>query len=103
MGGKLPRWRSIISQLADQLNPLGERLVSAPAEAHGAAPLESVRVRFLGRSGEVTALRRGIGSLPPAERPEAGKVVNEAVTVWERLGGGAGRPVADAGPGGALG
>jgi phenylalanyl-tRNA synthetase alpha chain len=83
--GQGPSWSSTISQLADQLNALGERLVAALAAAHGAAALENVRIRFLGRSGEVTALRRGIGSLPPAERPEAGKVVNEAVAVWERL------------------
>jgi phenylalanyl-tRNA synthetase alpha chain len=40
-------------------------------------------VAFLGRSGEVTALRRGIGQLPAAERPGAGKVINEAVAAME--------------------
>ena len=39
---------------------------------------------FFGRSGEVTTLRRGIGQLPPAERPNAGKVINEAVERMER-------------------
>jgi phenylalanyl-tRNA synthetase alpha chain len=73
-----------VSQLADQLKALGERLDAALAGAHDLAALEDVRVRFLGRSGEVTAVRRGIGSLPASERPEAGKIINEAVATWER-------------------
>jgi phenylalanyl-tRNA synthetase alpha chain len=44
-----------------------------------------LRVRFLGRSGEVTALRRTIGTLPPAERPDAGKVINQAVASLEAM------------------
>ena len=52
--------------------------------AHDAATLEDVRVRFLGRSGEITSIRRSIGTLPPAERPEAGKTINAAVTALEQ-------------------
>ena len=47
--------------------------------------LESARVRFLGRGGEITALRRAIGTLPPAERPEAGRVINEHVAALEAM------------------
>ena len=32
---------------------------------------------------EVTGVRRGIGNLPPAERPGAGKVINAAVEAME--------------------
>ena len=46
------------------------------ADVGDEAAIEAVRVRFLGRSGEITTLRRGIGTLPPGERPEAGKVIN---------------------------
>ena len=42
-----------------------------------------MRVRFLGRSGEITAVRRSIGTLPPVERPEAGKTINAAVAGLE--------------------
>jgi phenylalanyl-tRNA synthetase alpha chain len=42
-----------------------------------------VRVRFLGRSGEITTVRRSIGTLPPPERPEAGKTINAAVAEFE--------------------
>ncbi len=48
-----------------------------------ASALDDVRVRFLGRSGEITLVRRSIGTLPPAERPDAGKIINAAVTQLE--------------------
>ena len=48
-------------------------------DAHSAVALEDVRVRFLGRSGEITQVRRSIGTLPASERPEAGKIINAAV------------------------
>jgi phenylalanyl-tRNA synthetase alpha chain len=58
-------------------------LHEALAEAGDDASLEAVRVRFLGRSGEITNVRRSIGTLPPAERPEAGKTINAAVAELE--------------------
>jgi phenylalanyl-tRNA synthetase alpha chain len=42
-----------------------------------------VRISYLGRNGEVTAVRRTIGTLPPAERPRAGKAINDAVAAME--------------------
>ena len=38
--------------------------------------LDSLRVRFLGKKGEVTSLLKGLGALPPDERPRAGQFVN---------------------------
>jgi phenylalanyl-tRNA synthetase alpha chain len=67
------------------LKDLSARLESALAGVHDAAALEPLRVTFLGRSGEVTAVRRSIGTLPPGERPEAGKTVNAAVVALEAL------------------
>jgi len=58
-------------------------LHEALAEAGDDASLEAVRVRFLGRSGEITNVRRSIGTLPSAERPEAGKTINAAVAELE--------------------
>ncbi|HMB71046.1 MAG TPA: phenylalanine--tRNA ligase subunit alpha [bacterium] len=40
------------------------------------AALESVRVRLLGRKGEITGHLRSVSSLPPAERPAAGQAWN---------------------------
>lgn len=40
--------------------------------------IESLRVRVLGRKGELTALLRNMGSLSPEERPKAGQIINQA-------------------------
>jgi len=60
-------------------------MTAALAEARDAATLEAVRVRFLGRSGELTAVSRAIGNLPAAERPAAGRVINAAKMRMESL------------------
>ena len=40
-------------------------------------PLEEIRVRFLGKKGELTAVLRGMGSLSAEERPVIGALANE--------------------------
>jgi phenylalanyl-tRNA synthetase alpha chain len=70
---------------AEQLDALRARLHAALEGAENAAALEAVRVQFLGRSGEITALRRSIGTLPPSERPGAGQVINEATAQFETV------------------
>jgi phenylalanyl-tRNA synthetase alpha chain len=57
-----------------------EREFLAALSSAGAdiAEIERVRVRFLGRKGELTALGKQLGSLPDAERPAAGRLINEA-------------------------
>jgi len=72
-----------MSSLEDNLAALTARFDEAVANAPDAHALDEVRVAFLGRSGEVTGVRRGIGALPPAERPNAGKVINAAVEALE--------------------
>jgi phenylalanyl-tRNA synthetase alpha chain len=55
------------------------------------AAIEEVRIRFLGRKGEVTALMKGLGKLPKEERPAAGKEINllkkRIVSALERSAG----------------
>jgi phenylalanyl-tRNA synthetase alpha chain len=45
--------------------------------APDAGELEAVRLRYLGRKGEVTALLREVASLPADARPHAGKAWND--------------------------
>jgi phenylalanyl-tRNA synthetase alpha chain len=40
--------------------------------------LERVKARFLGKSGALTELLKGLGRLPPADRPAAGGRINQA-------------------------
>ncbi|GHC20606.1 phenylalanine--tRNA ligase alpha subunit [Kushneria pakistanensis] len=57
-------------------------VVATATEAIDAAEdiraLEDIRVRYLGKKGEVTALLKGLGKLPAQERPAAGEVINQA-------------------------
>jgi phenylalanyl-tRNA synthetase alpha chain len=85
------------SALAEQLDALAARVREALARVADDAALEDARVRFLGRSGEITAVRRSIGTLPPPERPGAGKVINEAAVALEELFAQRSRELANAG------
>ena len=40
--------------------------------------LFELKMKFLGKTGEITALLKGMRDLPPEERPEMGKVINSA-------------------------
>ncbi len=42
------------------------------------AELENVRIKYLGKKGELTLVLRGMGSLPAEERPVVGSLVNKA-------------------------
>ncbi len=39
--------------------------------------LENIRVKYLGKKGELTQILRGMGALSQEERPIVGKVANE--------------------------
>ena len=48
--------------------------------------LDQVRIRYLGRKGELTQLFKGLGRVPEQDRPEAGRLLNEAkIEVENRL------------------
>ena len=41
------------------------------------ADLEAIRIRFLGKKGELTSVLRGMGALSAEERPKVGQLANE--------------------------
>ncbi len=47
--------------------------------------LEQAKARFLGKAGALTDLLKGLGKLPPEEKPKAGASINEAKTRVEAL------------------
>ncbi|MBE6608064.1 MAG: phenylalanine--tRNA ligase subunit alpha [Ruminococcaceae bacterium] len=49
----------------------------ALANANDDGALESIRVGYLGKKGELTAVLRGMGKLTPEERPIIGQLANE--------------------------
>jgi phenylalanyl-tRNA synthetase alpha chain len=72
-----------MTDLTQLLADLLQRFAADADAASGVQALENVRISYLGRNGEVTAVRRTIGTLPPAERPRAGKAINDAVAAME--------------------
>lgn len=50
----------------------------AVAQATSTQDLDQVRVQYLGKKGELTALLKSLGGLSAEERPKAGALINEA-------------------------
>ena len=55
------------------------------ANASDEAQIEEIRVKYLGKKGELTAILKQMGSLSPEERPKMGQLVNEAKQELENL------------------
>ena len=54
-----------------------EALEQLASESIDDATLEALRVKYLGKKGELTAVLRGMGKLTPEERPIVGQMANE--------------------------
>ena len=58
------------------------------AKAEDLRQLDDVRVGFLGKKGELTALLKQLGTLDAAERPKVGALINQAkVTLQQDIEG----------------
>ena len=62
----------------ERIDQLKSEALAAVAAADSTAGLEEVRVRYLGRSAEITEIKKSIGSLPPEARKEVGRAANLA-------------------------
>jgi len=69
--------------ITDQLVSMRDEGLAAVAAAADVNALDAVRVGYLGRQGSLTAILRGLGTLPADERPAAGKVSNEVRVALE--------------------
>jgi phenylalanyl-tRNA synthetase alpha chain len=68
--------------MKEQLEKLQEQALTELAVVTGEEELQSLKVKFLGKKGELTSIMKGIGGLTPEERPLIGQVVN---SVRDRL------------------
>tara|TARA_B100000686_G_scaffold281352_1_gene303020 strand:+ start:807 stop:1790 length:984 start_codon:yes stop_codon:yes gene_type:complete len=62
----------------ESLSELVEQAQSEIKDATDLGGVDSVRVRYLGKKGELTALLKSLGSLTDEERPAAGQAINAA-------------------------
>ena len=64
--------------VADALSILVERALADVDASANLERLDDVRVRLLGKKGQLTEQLKSLGALPAAERPAAGQRINEA-------------------------
>ena len=63
--------------MKEQLTAIRAAALAAVETAKTAAEVEELRVRFLGKKGEVSAILKQLGSLSAEERPVIGQLANE--------------------------
>ncbi|MBE6750008.1 MAG: phenylalanine--tRNA ligase subunit alpha [Ruminococcaceae bacterium] len=71
--------------MKEALNSISLAASEAVAAASNEAEIEEIRVKYLGKKGELTAILKQMGSLSPEERPVMGQLVNEAKQKLEAL------------------
>ena len=64
--------------MKEKIAKLIEQAKLAIEQSHTLAFINNVKVKFLGKNGELTQLLRGMKDVPQEERPMVGKYVNEA-------------------------
>ena len=63
--------------MKQQLEAIEKKALEAFASAKDPAELEALRVKFLGKKGELTAVLKMMGGLSPEERPVMGQLANQ--------------------------
>ena len=63
--------------MKEQLERIKQDALAALANAKEAADLENLRVKYLGKKGELTAVLKQMGKLTAEERPVIGQLANE--------------------------
>ena len=71
--------------LVSELESLARAARDAIATAADARALEELRVRYLGKKGELSGVLRGMGQLPAEERPRVGEAANRVRDEVEAL------------------
>ena len=64
--------------MKEEIENLKKQALEELTNSKSSKELNDLRVKYLGRKGELTGLLRGMGSLSPDERPKMGALVNSA-------------------------
>ncbi|MGD8188687.1 phenylalanine--tRNA ligase subunit alpha [Brevibacillus ginsengisoli] len=70
-----------------RLQEMKEAALSQLTDVNDAQQLQDLKVKYLGKKGELTEILRGMGSLTPEERPVVGQIVNEVRAAIEEAFG----------------
>ena len=71
--------------MKQQLEQIKNAALSALNSSTSQQEIENLRVKYLGKKGELTAILKQMGSLSPEERPIMGQLVNEAKAQLEEI------------------
>ena len=71
--------------MKEQLSAILTDAKNQVASSQNETEIEAIRVKYLGKKGELTAILKQMGSLSPEERPKMGALVNEAKQELEEL------------------
>ena len=71
--------------MQEKLKNIKEEALKAIEAADMPEKLNDVRVRFLGKKGELTAVLKGMKDVAPEERPKVGQLVNETRAAIESV------------------
>lgn len=71
--------------MRELLNNMLSEATKALGEAKSLRDLDDIRVKYLGKKGEVTSQLKMMGSVPAEERPEMGKIINDVRVEIERM------------------
>ncbi len=63
--------------MVNKVNEINEIALQALNNANSIKELDEIKVKYLGKKGELTALLKSMGSLSKEERPKFGQMVNE--------------------------
>ena len=64
--------------MKEEIENLKKQALEELTNSKSSKELNDLRVKYLGKKGELTGLLRGMGSLSPEERPKMGALVNSA-------------------------
>ena len=71
--------------MKERLEQIKAEAVARIQEADVPEKLNDVRVKFLGKKGELTAVLKGMKDVAPEERPKVGQLVNDTRAAIEEL------------------
>lgn len=66
--------------MQEQLQSIRQMAQEQLAQVVEKADLDALKLKLMGKKGELTLLRRTMGQLPAEERPKAGQMINDVVT-----------------------
>ena len=71
--------------MKEEITKIKENSIKEINECKDTKTLSEIKIKYIGKKGELTAVLRKMGTLPPEERPVIGSLVNEIRDELENL------------------